>query len=497
MQSIELSESPKSPQPAKHHGGSVQLLLVAACATQLCFAYQPALGADSLPVSTSISHTRRSSIGLLRESQTLVEERKFAEAEPLLKELVKRTPDDLRRRAILGAVLLKLSRPADAVAHLEYAVDHNTDDEGTWLELASTYASLGRQDDAHLIYQCFLKRFPNSPQRGKVLHLKAALEREQDLFRKRTSDGKGAQSAGVKDYYTEAIGPQAERWPFERMPLTVFIKPGNGLKGYRPTLEGIFKQSFKDWEDASRGRITVRFVGSPSEAVVIGSWAGAGSGFAKAAKLGETATSRVRNSLVRASIRIRLTNDSGSPLPEAVIRETCLHEIGHALGIQGHSPHPDDIMYYSDSRTRQASGISPRDTATLLKLYASSNSISDCTRRLHDEAVELLNRGEYPAAKAAFEQVLALAPDLEVARTNLGLCYAGSAMKLYQEKRYEEAERVFAEIPQFRKASSHPELFTPGLKAYAGMLRELGRNSEAADIEKLYSDNEPVDAPED
>jgi len=46
---------------------------------------------------------------------------------------------------------------------------------------------------------------------------------------------------------------------------------------------------------------------------------------------------------------------------------TARHEIGHALGIWGHSPHPDDALYFS--QVRQSPSISPRDINTLKKIY--------------------------------------------------------------------------------------------------------------------------------
>jgi tetratricopeptide (TPR) repeat protein len=43
----------------------------------------------------------------------------------------------------------------------------------------------------------------------------------------------------------------------------------------------------------------------------------------------------------------------------------CLHEIGHALGLDGHSPNGQDIMYWKAPGLQ----LSARDTATLAKLY--------------------------------------------------------------------------------------------------------------------------------
>ncbi|MEC4865697.1 MAG: peptidase [Jaaginema sp. PMC 1078.18] len=46
---------------------------------------------------------------------------------------------------------------------------------------------------------------------------------------------------------------------------------------------------------------------------------------------------------------------------------TARHELGHGLGIWGHSPLETDVMY--DSQTRQNPVISPRDWNTLQRLY--------------------------------------------------------------------------------------------------------------------------------
>lgn len=49
------------------------------------------------------------------------------------------------------------------------------------------------------------------------------------------------------------------------------------------------------------------------------------------------------------------------------VHRVLLHEMGHALGLGGHSPRPGDIMYPSISQAGR--GLSERDRATLAALY--------------------------------------------------------------------------------------------------------------------------------
>lgn len=46
---------------------------------------------------------------------------------------------------------------------------------------------------------------------------------------------------------------------------------------------------------------------------------------------------------------------------------TARHEMGHALGIWGHSPNPEDVLYFS--QVRNSPQISDRDVNTLKKIY--------------------------------------------------------------------------------------------------------------------------------
>jgi hypothetical protein len=63
-----------------------------------------------------------------------------------------------------------------------------------------------------------------------------------------------------------------------------------------------------------------------------------------------------------------LTHYNGKNLTDRDMRKVCLHELGHAYGLQGHSPFSDDIMFATTSRN-QGDSLSMRDVKSIQRLY--------------------------------------------------------------------------------------------------------------------------------
>ncbi len=83
-------------------------------------------------------------------------------------------------------------------------------------------------------------------------------------------------------------------------------------------------------------------------------------------------------------IVLMLEGDSTiSELSEAEMRTVCLHELGHAIGLWGHSPATDDVCH----ATATAQHPTPRDVNTLLKVYDTPLHTPQ-----HDIAINLLKK---------------------------------------------------------------------------------------------------------
>ena len=86
------------------------------------------------------------------------------------------------------------------------------------------------------------------------------------------------------------------------------------------------------------------------------------------------------------SLKIALNKPTGVPQSTILLKSVLLHEVGHAMGLLGHSPNPTDVMavaYYNRAGSQAKLQLSAADKATLQALYAQpaqwSNTVSGAT----------------------------------------------------------------------------------------------------------------------
>jgi predicted Zn-dependent protease/Tfp pilus assembly protein PilF len=159
------------------------------------------------------------------------------------------------------------------------------------------------------------------------------------------------------------------RWA--NQPITYYVERApKGLKAFSPSYVADTDKAFKQWQAASGS--TIKLVAAPTaaQARIVVRWSnqvdktGQSTEAGTRYTAGYTVPSIANNQLQRMDIRLSTLTLEGAPVK--TMYPTALHEIGHALGIMGHSDQPTDVMYPTHSNL---TALSKRDVSTVLALY--------------------------------------------------------------------------------------------------------------------------------
>lgn len=299
-----------------------------------------------------------------------------ADAAAMLKWASELMPDNADVRHTYALALAKTGQPAAAIQELQIAITLNPMLAPSWLTLGGLYQSTGQLDKAIESYKVFLQRFPTDRDAKKIAGLVTGLEGE--LVRQQALHGQTGQQPRPtdNDYFVEVTREGLIRWNQESMPLRVFITSGDGIFGYKPQFAELMKQSFLSWSEASAGLVSFAFVDNPEQAHIVCLWSSDPVKFKNIAESGHAVLdSSTKRGLVKGTITILTV-----PLVEQVpvtdnrMRRTCLHEIGHVLGLAGHTSNPADAMFHTIGVEDTWKDLSARDANTIQRLYSRSLS---------------------------------------------------------------------------------------------------------------------------
>lgn len=182
-----------------------------------------------------------------------------------------------------------------------------------------------------------------------------------------------------ENYIEQApMGDKILRWDAQTFPLKVYIKkdtPNQIPSYYQPAIQKAF------WQWQNIGPVSFKFINDEKNAnilVTITSSQNIQKCDGPDCKYVVAFTKPTYNysSLKEMTITFYDLNMANKPFSEREIYNTALHEIGHSLGIMGHSQNSDDLMYMQKTKEEAFDKyrsdfqlISPRDANTLSLLY--------------------------------------------------------------------------------------------------------------------------------
>lgn len=348
-------------------------------------------GADNAARPTAVSSNADVS-ELVGHALGLMRENKNQQAASELKRAIEIAPRSAEAHHNYGLSLAKLGDVPHAVEQFKIAIDIRPDLDSSWLTLAGLHQSVGHIDEAIGLYKQFLSRFADrtdlNDTRSKIEKLVEGLESESKTMRATRNASAALQSVGGAtgvlqvpaaavesgDYLAEATRSGIVRWPASRMPIRVFIADARAVPNFQPAWKSILMQSFNDWSVASNGKVKFQFVPTRDqtdiECTFVCDPTHDYGGLKTDAEAGEANMYMDATGIKQGTIKILTKSLSAVlPLTDNRMRVICLHEIGHALGLAGHTAKPDDIMFYSTSFKDEWRDLSGRDARTIQRLY--------------------------------------------------------------------------------------------------------------------------------
>lgn len=361
------------------------------------------------------------------ETRALMEANKKEEAQAKLAAALRKYPDDDNLRLLHAEVLYSLGRFHFSADETKVVLEHQPENAEAVLLSGKALQSMRRRAQAIAAYKKFQALKPDDPRSGQYAALITVLESESAQWDKR-------KTAPGDDYLAAVAGSNLLSWKIDK-PISVYVKDGTGVEGYRADFEESLRQAFDEWSDATDGKLKFVFIQDPSTAQMTVTWTNDLHAPALTPEAGLAKTSFGTNGIENAEILL-LTLDplKDGPLGKNRMFNTCLHEIGHALGLQGHSPHEDDIM---SSQLGVQQGLSPRDVRTINALYgdksAQTRQLPDkdeygrplpasviCERHVQEGYIAASNN-QFEKAITEFEAALKIDPKNEKARESIAI----------------------------------------------------------------------------
>lgn len=313
----------------------------------------------------------------LLEGTRLLEAKLFFKARKPLEQAAALWPEAAAVHYNLGFCYNECALYDKAIHEFQRALEIEPKMTDCLVNIGSCYQVQGKTAEAISWFENYLKKNSSSPDAETVRGMIKALQKY---------DREHIESDPSQQDYLTSVSDHGlvRRWPYHRLPLRLYIangtdSSGKPVKGFREEFNYLLLDALNDWIKASHFKLSYRLVTNPGDADIACTWTDDPAFLHEKGNKVEQGVAQVMTepmthsssfkSIYSAHVRIFvLSRDSGQPLSTDEMRKTCLHELGHALGMAGHSPSNRDVMFYTESSSVWPA-LTKRDKATMLRMY--------------------------------------------------------------------------------------------------------------------------------
>ena len=293
-----------------------------------------------------------------------IKDKNFAKAIVCFNSALKESPNSWQILQSIANCHMELGHYDTAIAYLQKSIEAGGLHAVQCNNMAAVYQRLGQADKAlsWLKLGCGV-----DPTMAADPTTQAAISKLRDP----ANNPKG--SLNSPDYLSSLVS--VTKWANNAMPFKVYVRQNPQIPSFYRPFTDMVHDSMEEWCNASGNTFSYRFVDNAESANLIWDYTDHRELCTSIHELGMEAATEMRirmddNKTDRANIVILVkdTPTASTFRSSVFLKRVCLHELGHALGMHGHSPNKHDIMFPSavwDGEDK----LSERDKNTIRRIY--------------------------------------------------------------------------------------------------------------------------------